>query len=105
MSSLQPGDPGHPEVADTIAGAVLRVPGVAGLHTGRFGEVATYLPGRRVGGVRLAPGVVEVHVTVTYGAPVLDTADLVHAAVAPLVDHPVEVTVEDILGPGAEPAP
>ncbi|MFD4183444.1 hypothetical protein ACFWPB_20405, partial [Rhodococcus sp. NPDC058514] len=41
------------EPADLIADAVLAVPGVAGLHGGMFGEVATYLPGRRVLGVAL----------------------------------------------------
>ena len=41
------------ELADSIAAAVLAVPGVAALHPGMFGEVGTYLPGRRVTGVRI----------------------------------------------------
>ena len=47
--------------------AVLSVPDVHDLHGGAFGEVATYLPGRRVPGVRLTDDGVELHV-VTRGA-------------------------------------
>lgn len=104
MSTQQPGaDQTHTEVADRIAAAALAVPGVAGLHSGRFGEVATYLPGRRVLGVRLGPDVVEVHVSIAYPAPVLETANRIHTAVGPLAPSPLEVTIEDIVGPDADP--
>ncbi|MGL5861474.1 MAG: hypothetical protein ACRCY9_09490, partial [Phycicoccus sp.] len=59
--------PATPDLADRVAEAVLAVPGVAGLHGGTFGEVATYLPGRRVIGIRLNDVAAEVHVTVVYG--------------------------------------
>lgn len=91
-----------PELADLVAAAALGVPGVAGLHAGSFGEAATYLPGRRVPGVRLRDDIAEVHVTVVYGAPVLQTAEKVRAAVGPLVSTPVEVSIEDIVPPGQE---
>lgn len=87
----------EPELADLVATAVVSVPGVAGLHTGSFGEVATYLPGRRVNGVRLREDATEVHVTLVYGTPVLETAEKVRTAVASLVPTPVEVTIEDIV--------
>ena len=45
------------EPADVVAAAVRSVPGVAGLHAGMFGEVGTYLPGRRVAGIRIVDGV------------------------------------------------
>ena len=66
------------------------------LHAGSFGEVATYLPGRRVTGVRVSPDLTEVHVVVQLAAPVLETAALVREAVAPIVATPVDVFVEDL---------
>ena len=96
-TSARPGGRPAAELADAVAAAVRAVPGVAGLHTGVFGEVATYLPGRRVEGVRIGPGGCAVHVVLIWGAPVLATADLVRAAVTPLVGARVDVTVEDVV--------
>ena len=87
------------EPADAVAAAVLSVPGVAGLHPGTFGEVATYLAGRKVTGVRLRDDSTEVHITVAWPAPVLATADAVRAAAAPLVRTPVDVYVQDVVQP------
>jgi hypothetical protein len=39
--------------ADRIATAVRASRSIAGLDSGRYGEIATYLPGRRVSGVRI----------------------------------------------------
>lgn len=96
-----------PQLADLVAAAVMSVPGVAGLHTGSFGEVATYLPGRRVNGVRLRQETTEVHVTLVYGVPVLETAEKIRLAVTALVATAVEVSIEDIvpaatLDPGSQ---
>ena len=60
--------------ADTVAGLARAVPGVAGLHSGMFGEAATYLPGRRVTGVRITDDHIEVHLVVEAGAPIRATA-------------------------------
>ncbi|MGV8973461.1 MAG: hypothetical protein ACOH10_14150 [Rhodoglobus sp.] len=84
-------------LADQVAAAVRAIPGVVGLHTGTFGEVATYLAGRRVDGVQLRPDGCAVHLVLAWGAPVLATADLVRAAVAPLVGARVDVSIEDVL--------
>ena len=66
-----------------VAAAVTAVPGVVGLHAGMFGEVATYLPGHRVAGIRTsADNVTEVHVTLSYGSPVRDTAARIRDAAA-----------------------
>jgi len=62
---------------------------------GVFGETATYLPGRRVPGVRLTEDVTDIHLSLAYGAPVFATAQQVRTAVAALVPGPVNVTVED----------
>lgn len=98
---------GHGEdLADAIAAAVLAVPGVVDLHTGTFGEVATYLPGRRVNGVRVRGDGIEVHLVLRFGAPVLDTAEAVRHAVQALTPGPVDVAVQDVVEdvPDAPPA-
>lgn len=87
--------------ADRVAAAVLEVPGVSGLHGGVLGEVATYLPGRRVAGVRLTDEATDVHVVLAWGAPVAATADAVRATVRGVVPGAVHVTVEDVAGPEA----
>ncbi len=90
--------PGLPlEIADLIEQAVLKVPGVSALHGGAFGEVATYLPGRRVSGIRVRDDLSEVHVVITWGTPVLATASAVRRVVHALVGTPVNVTIEDII--------
>ncbi len=89
-------EPTGDELADRVAAAVLTVRGVTGLHGGMFGETATYLPGRRVPGVRLTENVTDIHLTLAYGAPVFTTAQQVRTAVAALVPGPVNVTVEDV---------
>jgi uncharacterized alkaline shock family protein YloU len=93
--------PEAPETVDEIVAAVTAVPGVHGLHGGVLGEVATYLPGRRVHGVRLRPDGCDVHVVLDWGAPVGETTGLVRAAVRPYADGRIDVTVEDVAAPGA----
>lgn len=90
--------------ADQIAAATLAVPGVVALHSGTYGQVATYLPGRKVDGIRIGEQTAEVHVVLDYAAPLRETADLIRAAVEPLTGTPVDVTIED-LGPDDTAAP
>ena len=52
--------PAGADEVDLLAAAVRAVPGVAALHPGMFGEVGTYLPGRRVPGIRTVGDVTEV---------------------------------------------
>lgn len=83
---------------DSVAEAVRAVDGVADLHSGVLGEVATYLPGRRVAGIRLDDdGGAEVHVSLTWGADVAATVTAVRSAVAGVVGLPVDVVVEDVV--------
>ena len=91
----------EPEVADVVAAAVLAVPCVHDLHTGVSGEVATYLPGRRVNGIRMREPGCSIHVVLDWGTAVLGTTDAVREAVRTYVSGPVDVTVEDILPPGS----
>jgi uncharacterized alkaline shock family protein YloU len=96
-------DPGV--VADAVAVAVLSTPGVADLHAGVAGEVATYLPGRRVRGVRVSDGGIDVHVVLEWPADVPGTAAAVRRAVQAAGYGPVHVHVEDIRGPGEHDRP
>jgi uncharacterized alkaline shock family protein YloU len=84
------------DLADLVVAAVLAVPGVARLHGGAFGEVATYLPGRAVTGVRLRPEETEVHLVVSTVRPVPAVARDVREVVRTLVPSPVRVFVEDV---------
>lgn len=91
---------------DRIVQTVLAVPGVAALHSGMFGEVGTYLPGRRVAGVRVGDDAIDVHVSLVFDAPVRGTAAAIRQALQPLTVLTVNVTVEDIVPPaGVEPHP
>lgn len=92
------------EPVDRVVAAVTAVPGVHGLHGGLLGEVATYLPGRRVAGVRLRDPGCDVHLVLQWGAPVARTTEDVRAALAGLVSGPVTITVEDVAAPG-QPRP
>jgi hypothetical protein len=85
---------------DTIAAAVLGCAGVSGLDAGRFGEVASYLPGRRVPGVAADAGRVRVRVRSAWGVPAADLAARITAAVTPLAGtRPVDVTIGDVDDP------
>ncbi|WP_305092416.1 hypothetical protein [Prescottella sp. R16] len=81
---------------DRAAAAVSAVPGVTGLHGGEFGTVATYLPGRRITGLRVDDGHCDVHVTVRYPVDLFATADRIRTAVHAILGIPVDVTIEDV---------
>ena len=95
-----PDDGDRSALIDSIAGVVSGIDGVAGLHGGMFGEAASYLPGRRVAGIRLGEHGTEVHVSLLYGHPLRLTAEAVRDAVAELTSGPVHVTVEDVVRSG-----
>lgn len=82
---------------DAVAAAVLACPSVTGLSGGRLGEVATYLPGRRITGVRIADDGVVVHLVGRYGPTIGEIAAEVRAAVQAVVGlRPVTVGVDDL---------
>ncbi len=90
---------------DVIAAAVLACPQVARLSGGLAGEVATYLPGRRVTGVRITPSRIEVSVVAAYGPTAADIAAQVRDAVRAVAGHgPVDVVIADLELPPAKPA-
>jgi hypothetical protein len=89
---------------DAVTAAVLGCAGVAGLDGGRFGEVASYLPGRKIPGVVVSGGRVRVQIRSRWAVPAPDLAALVTTALAPLTGgHPVDVVIADIDDPPGPP--
>src|SRR4029077_18341015 len=92
--TLPPGDsmPGPAVIdgvdIDAVAAAVRGCAGVAGLDAGQFGEVASYLPGRKVEGIVVSGGRVTVQIRSQWAVPASDLAALIMAAVGPLTRHP-----------------
>ena len=85
---------------DALAGVVGALPGVSRLSSGVLPEVATYLPGRRVPGVRVTADDVEIHVVARWGPALPELAQAVRTAVRPLVGpRTVTVHVDDIEPP------
>ena len=82
-----------------LAAAVLAHPGVARLDGGPFGTVASFLPGRRVDGVRIGVGdePVELAVVARLGTPLPQLAAelgaIVHRVCGPVA---LEVTFSDV---------
>ena len=86
-----------PVDAEVIAAAVSACPSVARLYPGGVAEVATYLPGRRVEGVRLGEDQLEVHVVAAWDVPLPQVADEVRGAAAPVAGGlPVAVYIDDV---------
>jgi hypothetical protein len=110
--------PAAPAVIDgidveAVAAAVEGCVGVSGLDSGRFGEVASYLPGRQVPGVIVRRQSVLIRVRARWGLQVADLLSQITAAVRPITGGcRVQVVVGDIddptapvLSPAAAPAP
>jgi len=91
---------------DAVAAAVRSCPAIDDLSAGAWGGVVTYLPGRQVGGVRVASDHVVISVRGRWGIPVSEMARQVSAAVGPLVaPRRVDLVVTDLTGvPGEAPA-
>jgi uncharacterized alkaline shock family protein YloU len=102
-----PSGPSAPEPdAESVAAAALSCEGVHSLTRGAdVVEIATYLPGRRVYGVRVGPGWAEVHIVTEYGVNIVEVADRVRAAVQAAVTTDaaapaqVDVYVDDVESP------
>ena len=73
-------------VGEAMRDAALAVPGVAGLSSGRFGEVALLLPGTRIHGIRPSDNHdgAEIHLVYDAGSarPIAEVADAVRHAAA-----------------------
>jgi hypothetical protein len=84
-------------LVDAVAAATLACPAVVGMHPGGTRFVATYLPGRRVVGVRVDEDRVLVSVVLASRASVQKLETQVRGALAPLVEgREVDVHVADV---------
>lgn len=91
---------------DALATAVMACPAVAGLDEGGAQAVATYLPGRRVVGVRVEDRRVLVSVVLASGFSVPRLDEQVRSTLAPHVgDRRVDVLVADVQTATDHPAP
>jgi hypothetical protein len=84
---------------DAVARAVRACAGVSELAGGRFGEVASYLPGRRVPGVTVLPDAVGIHVKARWGVAARDLYLQITSVLAPVLDRRINVVVADIDDP------
>jgi len=82
---------------DQIVAVVRATPGVASLGRGRFGEVATHLPGRTVPGVRVGDEEVEVHVVAQWPTVLPLLAANLRVALAPEIGgRSLAIEIDDI---------
>lgn len=82
--------------AARIADAVCRVDGVVGLHGGAHDEIATYLLGERVIGVRLDDASGEIHIVVDTRRPAHIVGNEVRAVAEAISNLPMTVVVADL---------
>ncbi|WP_308259192.1 hypothetical protein [Pseudonocardia sp. H11422] len=88
-----------PDLAEQVAAVVTAHPAVARLDAGAFGAVATYLPGRRLAGVRIGEvgEPVELGVVLYLDRPFPEVVRLLRREVAALCGGaPVDITVTDV---------
>lgn len=89
---------------DRVAAVARSVGGVADLTGGALGSAATYLPGRRVPGVRIDDDFLAVHLVVTLERPLHDVAaDVRRALAAEFAGRRIDVVIEDVVPEVAEP--
>ena len=91
---------------NAVAAAVRGCAGVSGLDGGQFGEVASYLPGRKVEGIVVGGGRVRVQIRSQWAVPAPDLAAVIKAMLVPLTgQRPVDVVIGNIDDPASTPPP
>jgi len=86
---------------DAVAIAVRACSAVADLYTGPTAEsVATYLPGRRISGLKLARDAVTIQVRSLWDVPAVRVAEQIRPAVRPYVGgRRIDVVIADLTPP------
>ncbi|HHY07818.1 MAG: hypothetical protein WAN89_06090 [Lawsonella sp.] len=87
-----------------LAELVTRVPGVAHLDGGRFGQFSTYLPNELVQGVSFdaQESRLKIAIAIYWPHPPHAVAAAVRAAAATVVPVPIDIYVNDMLLPEAK---
>lgn len=97
-------DPVPLSLASEVSASVLAIPGVAGFHSGPYGEVALLYPGARLPGLRLTDGHLELHVVLDLQAlgtntPLSAVARQIRHAAQHHSPFPVDVIFADATSP------
>ncbi len=106
-TSVATGRPVSPVVhgvdVDALAAAVRSCPAVADLDPGRAVQsIATYLPGRQVGGIRVTDTATTVQFVLRWGASVSEAASQIRSAVGGLTGgRPIDLVVSAVTDPPA----
>lgn len=88
---------------DLVASTTLGCPSVAALAGGSVGEVATYLPGRRIVGIRITEDELEVHVQARRGAVLPEVGREVRGALRSVAEgRSVAVYIDDVETPSGD---
>jgi hypothetical protein len=92
---------------DAVATAVRGCPGVHDLHGGPPQLTATYLPGRRVEGVRIDPLALVVQVRARWGVRAAELSTQIRTALAPIAaGRRIDIIWADVTDrPSSAPAP
>ncbi|MEU7905684.1 hypothetical protein [Actinoplanes sp. NPDC049118] len=91
--------------ADAVASATRGCPDVEDLCGDPLGDIATYLPGRRLPGVRIDREAVLVQIRARWNTPAATVAHEIRAAVAGLAPgRRIDVTIADVGDPQALPS-
>jgi hypothetical protein len=82
---------------DAVHAAIAGCPGVSSVGSGTVASLTTYLPGRRVAGIRVGPDTLEVEIVALWGTTAHELDTHIRQVLAPLVsDHRIDITVADI---------
>jgi hypothetical protein len=88
---------------DVVHDTVLACPGVAGVGSTLPGALATYLPGRRVTGIRVNPDSIELEVCTRWNASAAHVGAALQAALKKqAAGRRIDVTIVDIEPPESE---
>jgi hypothetical protein len=87
---------------DAVAAAARACPGVERLHGGPPQRTATYLPGRRIDGVRIDRHTVVVQVRARWGVPAPELAAQIRGAISVMASgRRIDIIVADVADPPA----
>jgi hypothetical protein len=88
---------------DVVHDTVLACPGIAGVGSTLPGALATYLPGRRVTGIRVNPDSIELEVCTRWNASAAQVGAALQAALKKqAAGRRIDVTIVDIELPESE---